>query len=83
VNVSAALSLAGIGPDRTRIRIIAAPGQAFNEHRIEVIGEFGRLTIEIQNVPSPSNPRTGLLSIYATIAFLHEYARTWAARPTP
>jgi len=83
VNVSAALSLAGIGPDRTRIRIIAAPGQVFNEHRIEVLGEFGRLTIEIQNVPSPTNPRTGLLSIYSTIAFLDEYARMWAARPTP
>jgi aspartate dehydrogenase len=83
VNVSAALSLAGIGPDRTRVRIIAAPGQAFNQHRVEVVGEFGRLSIEIQNVPSRSNPRTGLLSIYSTIAFLDEYARTWAARPAP
>jgi aspartate dehydrogenase len=83
VNVSAALSLAGIGPDRTRVRIIAAPGQAFNQHRIEVTGEFGRLAIEIQNAPSGSNPRTGLLSIYSTIAFLNEYARSWGARSIP
>jgi aspartate dehydrogenase len=83
VNVSAAVSLAGVGPDRTRVRIIAAPGQTFNQHRVEVLGEFGRLTIEIQNVPSERNPRTGLLSIYSTIAFLEEYARTWPARQLP
>jgi aspartate dehydrogenase len=76
VNVSAALSLAGIGPDRTRVRIIAVPGGRFNEQRIEVRGEFGRLTVEVENVPSATNPRTGLLSIYSSVAFLAEYVRT-------
>lgn len=75
VNVSAALSLAGIGPDRTQVRVIAVPGGRFNEQRIEVRGEFGRLTVEVENVPSPTNPRTGLLSIFSSVAFLAEYAR--------
>ena len=57
VNVVAALSLAGIGPERTRIRIFAAPEQPLNRHRITVHGEFGRLTIEIENVPSETCPR--------------------------
>lgn len=76
VNVSAALSLAGIGPDKTRVRIVAVPGGIFNQHRIEVRGEFGRLTVEIENVPSATNPRTGLLSIFSSIAFLADYARS-------
>lgn len=76
VNVSAALSFAGIGPDKTRVRIIAVPGGVFNQHRIEVKGEFGRLAVEVENVPSVTNPRTGLLSIYSSIAMLAEYART-------
>ncbi len=80
VNVSAALSLAGIGPDRTRVRIFAVPGSAFNQHRIEVRGEFGRLTVEIENVPSATNPRTGLLSIFSCIAFLADYARSARTR---
>ncbi len=80
VNVSAALSLAGIGPDRTRVRIIAVPGGRFNQHRIEVRGEFGRLTVEIENIPSDSNPRTGLLSIYSSIAFLADHARNARSR---
>jgi aspartate dehydrogenase len=75
VNVVAALSLAGIGPEKTRIRIFASPEQPLNRHRITVQGEFGRLTIEIENVPS-ENPRTGKLSYLSTIAFLRDFSAT-------
>lgn len=71
VNVLAALALAGIGPERTRARIYAVPGLEFNRHRIRVEGEFGRLTIEVENVPS-ENPRTGRLSYLSTIACLRD-----------
>jgi aspartate dehydrogenase len=83
VNVSAALSLAGIGPDLTRVRIFCAPGERFNRHRIEVRGEFGQLMVEISNVPSATNPRSGLLSIFASIAQLAEYARAWRPPADP
>ncbi len=72
VNVSAALSLAGIGPDLTRIRILAVPGSKHNIHDIEVRGEFGRMTAHIENVPSATNPRTGKLSYLSAIAMLKE-----------
>ena len=55
------MSLAGIGPDRTRIRILAVPGLPRNCHDIEVEGEFGRLHVHIENVPS-ENPKTGKLT---------------------
>ena len=70
VNVSAAVSLAGIGADRTMIRIIAVPGLERNCHDIEVEGEFGLLRVHIENVPS-ENPRTGrltMLSIMRAVA---------------
>jgi aspartate dehydrogenase len=72
VNISAALSLAGIGPDRTRIRIIAVPGGTHNVHDIEVRGEFGYFTIHLENVPSETNPRTGKLSYLSALAMLKE-----------
>lgn len=72
VNVSAALSLAGIGPDRTRSRIIAVPDGTRNMHDIEIVGEFGRMTVHIENVPSATNPRTGKLSYLSAIAMLKE-----------
>ena len=71
VNVVAALSLAGLGPERTRIKLFAVPGQERNQHRITVEGEFGRLRVEVENVPS-ENPRTGKLSYLSAIAMLRE-----------
>ncbi len=71
VNVLAAVSLAGVGPERTRIKIFAVPGLGRNQHRVTVEGEFGRLRMEIENVPS-ENPRTGKLSYLSTIALLRE-----------
>jgi aspartate dehydrogenase len=71
VNVVAAVSLASIGPEKTRIKVFAVPGLLRNQHRITVDGEFGRLTVEIENVPS-ENPRTGKLSYLSAIAMLRE-----------
>jgi aspartate dehydrogenase len=75
VNVLAALSLAGIGPERTTTRIYAVPGLERNTHRIRVEGEFGSLAIEVRNVPS-ENPRTGRLSYLSTIALLRDLGAT-------
>src|SRR5436309_1692649 len=71
VNVVAALPLAGLGPERTRIKLFAVPGQPMNQHRITIEGEFGRLCVEVENVPS-ENPRTGKLSYLSAIAMLRE-----------
>jgi aspartate dehydrogenase len=71
VNVLAALSLAGIGPERTRTKIYAVPGLTRNMHRIRAEGEFGVLKIEVENIPS-ENPRTGRLSYLSTIALLRD-----------
>lgn len=73
VNVSAALSLAGIGPDRTHIDIWADPGVTRNCHRIEVESDSAKLTLAIENVPS-ENPKTGkvvALSVIATLCNLN------------
>jgi len=75
VNVLAALSLAGIGPERTTIKIFAVPGLTRNTHRITVEGEFGRLQIQVENVPS-ENPRTGRLSYLSAIALLRDLGAT-------
>jgi aspartate dehydrogenase len=71
VNVSAAVSLAGIGPDRTRIRIFAVPGLKRNCHDIEIEGEFGRMLMHIENVPS-ENPKTGKLTVLSIIRALQD-----------
>jgi aspartate dehydrogenase len=59
VNVAAAVSLAGIGLDRTEVRVIADPGIQRNQHEVVAEGAFGRLRFEIQGIPSDDNPKTG------------------------
>ena len=75
VNVMAAVSLAGIGPDRTRARIIAVPGLARNCHDIDVEGEFGRLQVHIENIPS-ENPKTGKLTALSIIRAVRDAVDT-------
>ena len=69
VNVAAALSLAGIGPDRTRLEIWADPGVTRNTHRIEVEADTARFSMQIENVPS-ENPRTGKNVALSVVAAL-------------
>jgi aspartate dehydrogenase len=58
VNVVAALSLAGIGPDRTTIEIWADPAVTRNCHQIEVDSDSARFTMSIENITSET-PKTG------------------------
>ncbi len=71
VNVAAALSLAGIGADRTQIAIWADPAVTRNVHRIDVEADSARFTLQIENVPS-ENPRTGRITALSVVALLRK-----------
>jgi len=70
VNVAAALSLAGIGPDATRLEIWADPAVTRNTHTIVVDADSARFTMTIENVPSEENPRTGRITALSVIGAL-------------
>ena len=76
VNVAAALALAGIGPDRTRLEIWADPTLERNTHRIELDADSAQLVMTIENIPSPDNPRTGRITPLSVIACLRGLAGT-------
>jgi aspartate dehydrogenase len=76
VNVAAALSLAGIGPDRTRLEIWADPGLERNTHRIVVEADSARFEMQIENLPSAENPRTGRITALSVIAALRALTAT-------
>jgi len=72
VNVSASLSLAGIGPDRTKVRIIADPQAKNITHEIHVKGEFGQIITRTLNKPFPENPKTSYIAALSAIATLQK-----------
>jgi aspartate dehydrogenase len=76
VNVAAALALAGIGPDRTRLEIWADPTVTRNTHTVRVEADTVRLTMTIENVPSEENPRTGRITPLSLLACLRGLTAT-------
>lgn len=76
VNVAAALSLAGIGPDRTRLEIWADPTVTRNTHKILIDADCARFEMMIENVPSERNPRTGKITALSAVATLKAMTST-------
>jgi aspartate dehydrogenase len=75
----AAVSLAGIGFDRTEVRVIADPTVTHNTHEVEVQGEFGRLQVRIENIPSDENPKTGRIVAMSLVRALRGLSERVAA----
>lgn len=71
LNVVAALSLAGIGPDRTTIEVWADPELRRNTHRIEVDADSASFSMAIENIPS-ENPKTGRITALSVISCLRK-----------
>jgi aspartate dehydrogenase len=67
-NVAATLSLAGIGFEDTKVRIIADPDTDRNTHEVHAKGEFGELKTVTSNFPSERNPRTSVLALLSAIS---------------
>jgi len=74
VNIAAVLSLAGIGPERTRLKVVADPGLTLNTHTIRVSGRTGHFTVVLENVPMPDNPKTSWLACSSAISALRSLA---------
>jgi len=70
VNIAAVLSLAGIGFDRTRLKVVADPALQYNTHSITVKGRTGTFSVKLENVPAPENPKTAWLACYSALAAL-------------
>ncbi len=70
MNVAAALSLAGIGPERTRVRLVSDPEAARTRHEIVAEGSGGRVATVVESAPNPNNPRSSYLASLSAIATL-------------
>jgi aspartate dehydrogenase len=68
VNIAAVLSLAGIGFDRTRLKVVADPALKYNTHFIAIRGKTGAIDLRFESVPSPDNPKTAMLACYSALA---------------
>ncbi len=69
-NVAAAVALAGIGFDRTEVRLIADPNVSENVHEVDVAGDFGRFSFQIRGNALPDNPSSSALAAMSVVSAL-------------
>ena len=80
VNVAGALSLIGIGPEETKVCIIADPNATMNSHEVDAEGAFGSLKTVTTNLPSPRNAKSSYLASLSASAELRAAAMAFARR---
>lgn len=72
INVSATVSLAGIGPLKTKVKIIADPESKINCHELKIKGDFGEITTITKNIPCPNNSKTSYIAALSGIEKIKE-----------
>jgi aspartate dehydrogenase len=71
-NVAATIALAGLGFDRTRVRLGSDPHVSGPLGIVEAEGEFGRFNFEILALASPTNPKTSALTGHSLVAAVRD-----------
>ncbi|MCA1396237.1 MULTISPECIES: aspartate dehydrogenase [Bradyrhizobium] len=73
-NVVAALALAGLGFEKTKVRLIVDPAADGNNHSFVARGAFGEISASIRSATLPSNPKTSVLAPYSLIQTIKKRA---------
>jgi aspartate dehydrogenase len=73
VNVAATISLAGLGPERTMVKVVADPDSPGNVHEVDATGAFGMFSFRFVNKPHAANPKTSYLAVLAAIEALRSF----------
>ncbi len=75
-NLAMTVALAGIGVERTEVRLVADPNTTNNTGRIHAEGRFGRLEVEVEGQPAPDNPKTSASTALSMVHAIYNLTAT-------
>jgi len=73
VNITAAVALAGLGVDKTRVEIYADPRAQRTRHCLTATGSFGEISLSLESAPNPGNPKSSYLATLGAVSALKQY----------
>ena len=72
VNVAVAVSLAGVGVDKTKMEVIVDPNIDVNVHEVTLDSSIGRMSLFIEGKASDKNPRTSASTAFSVLSYLSQ-----------
>ena len=66
-NVAATIALAGIGFEKTEVRMISDPDAQANIHVFDIVSNAAEVSVRIEGKPSSKNPKTSLPTVYSLV----------------
>ena len=73
-NVAVISAMAGVGLERTTVALIADPAARLNTHRLLASGDFGTLTLNLENRPLATNPKSSEMTALSLARFIENQA---------
>lgn len=73
-NVVAAIALAGLGFEKTGVRLVVDPNAQGNNHSYIARGSFGEMTATIMSRTLESNPKTSMLAPFSLVQVIKKRA---------
>ena len=69
-NVAMVVAFAGLGPNKTRVTLVADPASAGNRHEITATGGFGRMVLHLENAPLADNPKSSAMTAFSLVRLI-------------
>jgi len=77
-NVAVISALAGLGLDRTQVRLVADPAAVRNGHSLHAEGDFGVMDMKIENRPLATNPKSSEMTALNLVRMVENRIRPLA-----
>jgi aspartate dehydrogenase len=69
-NAAMIVALAGLGPNHSRVTLVADPATGANRHEISATGSFGTMMLQFDNAPLPGNPKSSAMTALGLVRLI-------------